>query len=87
MYFVVTIAMIALGAWMFSRAARMRRELARYEFENRKDGGSVGFASFEEAERHRKRGERMGILVNLGVLLILVGGLGLLAGIVLPRLV
>jgi hypothetical protein len=87
MYFIVTTAMVALGLWMFSRASRIRRELARYEFEHRKDGGSVEFASFEDSERHRKRDERMGALVNLGVLLILVGGLGLLAGVLLPRLV
>ncbi|GIX25609.1 MAG: hypothetical protein KatS3mg122_2840 [Caldimonas sp.] len=85
MYFLVTVGMVALGIWMFTSAVRIRKELARYEFEHRDAGGNVTFKSFEDAERHRKREARMNVLVTFGVLLVLVGGLGLLAGITLPR--
>jgi len=41
----------------------------KYEFENRTDGGSVEFASFEDAERHRKmkrRASMLGVFAQLG---------------------
>lgn len=85
MYFLTTTAMLAIGIWMLVRASRTRKELARYEFEHRKDEGTVRFESFEASEKHRKRNERIGVLVNIGMLLVLVGGLGLLAGVALPR--
>lgn len=85
MYFLVTAGMLAAGIWMLVRASRIRKELARYEFEHRSESGSVRFASFEDAERHRKQDGRIGALVSIGMLLVLFGGLGLLAGWALPR--
>ncbi len=84
-YFLVTTGMVVLGIWMFISASRIRKELARYEFEHRNEAGAVRFKSFGDSERHRKREGKMGVLVTFAVLLVLVGGLGLLAGLLLPR--
>lgn len=81
MYYSVTLALLVIGIWMLVKATRLRKELARYEFENRTDGGVVKFASFEESERHRKRQGRIGTLVGVGMLLTLIGGLAFAGGV------
>ena len=81
MYYAVTFAILLAGIWMLVKASSTRKALARYEFENRTDGGVVKFRNFEDSERHRVRSERVGNLVGFGMLLTLVGGLAFLGGV------
>ena len=86
MFLLITGALVAAGILLLRRASATRRELDRYAFENRTDGGVIQFPDFETAERHRRRGERIGLQVTLGMLLLLVGGLGLLGGLLFSSL-
>ncbi len=69
-----------LGLYMLRRGWRVQRELDRYEFEHRTDGGVVQFEAYEDAVRHhRRRVVAMKFLYPFGVLITLIGLVALFA--------
>lgn len=47
------LAILSLKSWR--SGIRKSKDAERYEFENRSDGGVVGFESYEAANRHNRR--------------------------------
>jgi len=67
------------GYWSSVKRKKELRELRRYEFEHRTDGGVVQFKTFEDSEEHQRRRRRApmssgsGCLYGVGVFMIVIG--------------
>jgi hypothetical protein len=46
---------MVLGIWMIWRAGKWTVKLDRYEFENRSEGGVVGFKTYEDSVVHQSK--------------------------------
>ena len=67
---------LSLRSWR--SGIRKSKQFARYEFENRSDGGSVGFESFDAATRHHRQKGVAEVQTQLGCLVTPVLGVGFL---------
>jgi len=63
--------LLVLGVLIMWRAARALRRLKKYEFENRSDGGVVGFNSYDASRKHSRKKMLAGCAVNLAILFIM----------------
>lgn len=52
---IVGLLLASPGLFWTARRKKRNRELDRYEFEHRTDGGVVKFATFEDSQRHASR--------------------------------
>jgi len=79
------LALSALIFWvalkLIRRANAVQRELKRYQFENRTDGGVVHFESYEASQAFYRRGNRSFMLLCAGAGLMPFALLTLLAGV------
>jgi hypothetical protein len=66
-------ALLALGITLMVYGLRGNRRLNAYEFENRTDGGVIGFESYEASLRHARRRMVYGWSVQIGGLVLLAG--------------
>ena len=70
-----TLFVLSLRSWR--SGVRKSKQAARYEFENRSDGGVVGFESYDAANRHDRRKAVGELQSQVGCLLTPVLGLAL----------
>ena len=59
------------GGAIFLKGYRLTRQLEKYEFEHRTDGGVVGFDTFEESRRHEWKHTWARVVLIVGVLTLL----------------
>ncbi len=74
-FFIPTIIsglVLVLGIFISIKAFQNLRKKAKYEFENRRGGGVVGFNSYEESVRHKRSKSFNGCLLTVGILTILI---------------
>lgn len=73
----ILIAVFGLGVWILSAGYRRLREVSKYEFENRTDGGVVQFSDHAASIRHAQKAYIGLMLRNIGVPIVVVGVLAL----------
>ena len=69
----LSISTFILGLIVYLIAGRMNYKKAEYEFNNRADGGAVGFKSFKHANRHNNKGCLIKFFGSVGMILMLLG--------------
>ena len=71
----LAIVLFIIGLTLYISAGRMNYKKAEYEFDNRTDGGVVGFKNFKHANKHKNKGCLIKFLGGLGMILMLLGSL------------
>lgn len=69
---IATLCMLA-GLFLLVYGKWWQRRLRKYEFENRSDGGVIGFKSFGDAEAHKWKHRIADFVGGIGIILF-VGG-------------
>ena len=69
------ILFIAVGFRLVVQASKAKRDLMKYEFDNRTDGGVVRFADHEASLVHGRRHFFMGWLLKTGAFMVGIGAI------------
>lgn len=69
----VGLILLVGGGAMVWKGSRLIRQLQKYEFEHRTDGGVVEFDTFEESLRHKGRGSKAVVVLIVGGLMFFFG--------------
>lgn len=75
LFFLASAALVAGGLWIVVQASKAKRELLKYEFENRTGGGVVRFADHEASLAHGRRHYFQGALLKAGAFMVGIGAI------------
>lgn len=75
LFLLAAAALVACGLWIVVQASKAKRELLKYEFENRTDGGVVRFANHEASLAHGRRHYVQGALLKTGAFMVGIGAI------------
>ena len=54
-YPILTICIFFISIFFWRKIHKIEEKLKKYEFENRTDGGSIFFKSYEESKKHERK--------------------------------
>lgn len=74
-FLLFAIALIAIGMMFVIQASKAKRDLQKYEFENRTDGGVVKFADHEASLAHGRKHFFQGWLLKIGAFMVGIGAI------------
>lgn len=65
--------LIAWGFYLTFKVGQANREMRKYEFEHRTDGGVVQFKNFEDAEKHEQKKKNKDSMFVFAQVILLIG--------------
>lgn len=74
-FLIFCISLIAIGFRFVVQASKEKRDLMKYEFENKTDGGVVKFADHEASLAHGRKHFFMGWLLKVGAFMVGIGAI------------
>lgn len=79
MWMMIFAAGLLLAVFLAFDARRVREQVEKAEFERRTSGGTLEFATWEDAKAHQRRRNGVGLRMSVSMLLGMVCSFGLVA--------